>query len=64
MLVFLRKTGQEFVITVPGTAPIVVRVVQVYPNKARLGIEAAPSVIVHRREIQDRIDGGEERRSA
>ena len=51
MLVLSRDKGQEIIIE----DDIIIRVIGVQGNKVRLGIEAPPSVSVHRKEIYDLI---------
>lgn len=52
MLVLSRRRGQSIVIG----DDIVVTVVNVHGDKIRIGIEAPPSVPVHREEIAEAID--------
>lgn len=56
MLILSRKKSEDIVITA-GTQQIVVRLVELRPGKARIGVEAPAGVEVHRREIHDLIHG-------
>ena len=58
MLVFTRRAGQAIMI---GDG-VEVRVLHVGSEGVRLGIQAAPHIAVHRREIYDRVR--EENRTA
>lgn len=52
MLVLTRKRGERIVIRVPGRPdPIVVTVLDTYPDKVRIGAQASPDVRVHREEL-------------
>ena len=51
MLVFTRRAGQAIMI---GDG-VEVRVIHVGSEGVRLGIQAAPTIAVHRREIYDRV---------
>lgn len=57
MLVLSRKQEEEIIID----GHIVVRVVGVVGDRVQLGIVAPKGVPIHRREIQDKIDRGEQR---
>jgi carbon storage regulator len=54
MLVLSRHIGEEIVIG-EGVNQVVVRLVQIRGDKARLGVEARPDVPVHRREVYEAI---------
>lgn len=54
MLVLTRRTNEELVITL-GKQRVVVRVVDVSRDRARLGIIAPREVAVHREEVARRI---------
>lgn len=56
MLILSRRKFEDIVITA-GTQQIVVRLVELRPGKARIGIEAPDGVEVHRKEIHDAIHG-------
>lgn len=56
MLILSRRKLEDIVITA-GTQQIVVRLVELRPGKARIGIEAPAGVEVHRKEIHDIIHG-------
>lgn len=56
MLVLSRKKGETIDITVGGER-IEVSVVEIRGDKVRLGVEASKSVAIHRREVQELIDG-------
>ena len=53
MLVLTRKLNEEIVID----NDIVVKIVEIRGDKVRLGISAPSTVPIHRKEIQDIIDG-------
>lgn len=52
MLVLTRKAMQDIIV---GN-DIVVRIIDIREDKVRVGIIADPSVPVHRREVQERIN--------
>ena len=56
VLILSRRKCEDIVITA-GTQQIVVRLVELRPGKARIGIEAPAGVEVHRKEIHDLIHG-------
>lgn len=56
MLVLTRREAEEVVIVVKGTA-IRVGVIEQRGEIVRLGFEAPADVIIHRREVYERIDG-------
>ena len=56
MLVLNRKRDETVVIRCPDGTEIVVMVVQIRGDHARLGFTAPPGVTIHRGEVQDRID--------
>jgi carbon storage regulator len=57
MLVLTRKLGESIIIG----DDIVITVLDVKGNSARLGIAAPANISVHREEIYNRIKNGEER---
>ena len=56
MLVLSRKVGETVIITAPDGTSLVVMMVEVRGDKARIGIAAPMSWTVHREEIQNAID--------
>ena len=56
MLVLTRHTNEQIVINGGRPDEVVITVVQIRPDKVRLGIQAPLDVIVHRAEVQERID--------
>lgn len=64
MLVITRRRDEEIVIgpldaaRIEHAGPIVVKVVSVRGDKVRLGIQAAKTLPVHRREIAEKIAAG------
>ncbi len=58
MLVLSRQRDQEIVITA-GNEEIVVTLVEIRGQKARIGVSARRQVAVHRREIHEAIKRGE-----
>ncbi len=57
MLVLTRRKGETIIID----GDIEVTVLDIKGNQIRIGIKAPASVEVHRKEIQDRIDNGEQK---
>lgn len=57
MLVLTRGKNEQIVIG--ENRDIVVEIVEIQGGKVRVGIQAPKDVPVHRREVADRIDGGE-----
>ncbi len=55
MLVLSRKPNGDIVLTVRGIE-ILIKVVDVRGDKARLGIEAPTEVTIHRREVHELIE--------
>lgn len=55
MLVLSRKAQEEIVLTVRGVE-ILIKVVKVQGDNARLGIEAPTEVTIHRREVHELIE--------
>ena len=55
MLVLSRKVNETVVITAPDGTNIVVMLVEVRGDKARIGIAAPTSWTIHREEIQQKI---------
>ena len=53
MLILTRKVGQKIVIA--GNIEIVV--VKIRDDQVRIGIEAPRSIPVHRKELQERLNG-------
>jgi carbon storage regulator len=51
MLILSRKLGESIVID----GSIVVKIMRVDGDTVKLGVEAPPSVAVHRKEVQDEI---------
>jgi carbon storage regulator CsrA len=51
MLVMTRREGEEIVIGDPANPIAVVQLVSIRGDRCRIGVEAGPSVPVHRREI-------------
>lgn len=58
MLVLSRKRHETIVITAPDGTRIVLLVVELRGDKARIGIEAPKDYSVHRGEIQELVDHG------
>ena len=56
MLVLSRKVNEKVIITAPDGTQIVLMMVEVRGDKARIGIAAPTSWTVHREEIQNAID--------
>ena len=56
MLVCSRKVNEKIIITAPDGTQIVLMLVEVRGDKARIGIAAPTSWTVHREEIQNAID--------
>ena len=56
MLVLSRKVGETVIITAPDGTQIVLMMVEVRGDKARIGIAAPTSWTVHRKEVQNAID--------
>lgn len=59
MLVLSRNVEQEIVLTLPSKEQIIFQVVAIKKDRVRLGIKAPLSITIHRREIQDKVDGEE-----
>ncbi len=64
MLVLSRTRNEDVILTVlPGTKipkeglKIRATIVDIRGDKVRLGFDGPPSVSIHRREVQDEIDG-------
>ncbi len=55
MLILTRTTGEELMIG----ENVKVKVLGVRGNQVRIGIDAPNEVVIHRKEIYDRIAGGE-----
>lgn len=60
-LVLSRKIGDTVVI---GDAAVIVTVLAIDRGKVKLGIEAAPTIIVNRGEVHDRIKEEQHGKSA
>jgi carbon storage regulator len=56
VLILTRKAAEEIVIG-DGPKKIVIRLVEIRGEKARLGIAAPDEVPVHRREVYEKIHG-------
>lgn len=56
MLVLLRKRGEGITIEAPDGARIHVAVIDTYPGKARVGVEAPQDWTINRNEIQAIVD--------
>lgn len=56
MLVLERKVEERIVIVSPTGERIHIMVTEILGNKVRLGIEARREWIIHREEVQQRID--------
>jgi carbon storage regulator CsrA len=54
MLILSRRKLEDIIITVGGQQ-IVVRLVELRPGKARIGVEAPVGIVVHRREVHELI---------
>ena len=57
MLVLSRKKGEEIVLCVEGQT-VRVRIVKVDGKTVRVGVEAPEAVLVHRKEVWDRLCAG------
>lgn len=55
MLVLARRIGEKVILTIDKTR-IVLTVVEVRGDKARIGFEAPQTVKIHREEVQQDID--------
>ena len=55
MLVCSRKVNEKIIITAPDGTQIVLMMVEVRGDKARIGIDAPMTYTIHREEIQQRI---------
>jgi carbon storage regulator CsrA len=65
MLILSRKNGEKIVITLPpSTTPqrVEILVHEARMRQVRLGVEAEPSVIIHREEVQRLVDAHGPRR--
>jgi len=56
MLVLSRKKNETIVFTLEDGRQITVMLIELRGDKARIGIQASPSIIVHRGEVQDSLD--------
>jgi carbon storage regulator len=56
MLVLSRKVGETVIITAPDGTQILLTLVEVRKDKARIGIDAPRTYTVHREEVQKAID--------
>lgn len=59
MLMLGRTLNQDVVITTPPSdseQTILVRIITVRGNTVKLGFEAAPNIVIHRREIHDKLE--------
>ena len=59
MLVFSRKVNEKIIITAPDGTQIVLMMVEVRGDKARIGIDAPTTYTIHREEIQSRISSND-----
>ena len=59
MLVLSRKVGETVIITAPDGTQIVLMLVEVRGDKARIGIAAPRTYTVHRAEVQNAIDSND-----
>jgi carbon storage regulator CsrA len=62
MLVLSRNLNERIVITVPPSTSeqmIEVTLVDLRKDRAKIGFEADRSIVIHRQEVQSRIDRGE-----
>lgn len=55
-LVLSRKAGQTLELFVPGFDPIVIQIVDIRGDKARVGINADRRIAVHRSEVARAIE--------
>ena len=55
MLVLSRKVNEKVIITAPDGTQIVLMLVEVRDDKARIGIAAPTTYTIYREEIQSRI---------
>ena len=56
MLVLSRKIAETIVITTPDGIRITLFVVEIRGDKARIGVDAPKSFLVHRGEVQTKVD--------
>ena len=56
MLVCSRKVNEKIIITAPDGTQIVLMMVEVRGDKARIGIAAPTTCTIHRQEVQIAID--------
>jgi carbon storage regulator CsrA len=61
MLVLTRFKNDDIVLTI-GAERVVIRIVDVFGGKVRVGIDANEAVTINRGEVQIEIDRAEERR--
>ena len=59
MLVCSRKVNEKIIITAPDGTQIVLMMVEVRGDKARIGIAAPTTYTIHREEIQSRISSND-----
>ena len=55
MLVLSRKVGETIIVTAPDGTQIVLMIIEVRGDKARIGIAAPKSYAINREEIQQKI---------
>ena len=55
MLVLSRKVGETIIVTAPDGTQIVLMIIEVRGDKARIGIAAPKSYAINREEIQQSI---------
>jgi len=56
ILVLSRTVNEKIIITSPDGTRITLMVVEIRGNKMRLGVDCPRAWLVHRAEIQDRVD--------
>ena len=56
MLVLSRKVNEKVIITAPDGTQIVLMMVEVRGDKARIGIDAPMTYTINREEVQNAID--------
>jgi carbon storage regulator CsrA len=56
MLVLTRQRGEDVIITMPDGRRLTVGVTDIRGDKVRIGFRCPPDVMVHRAEVQRRVD--------